>query len=101
MWRGHLEPVADARVIDQVHRAAAARGIALDGDDIARTLGRIVAERVLAHEPMGRAHLHVGARSEGGELGARGVAQLEGEDLVCRLERFGDDELGHHGGGKD
>jgi len=49
-----LEAVADARVIHQVHGAAASRGIALHRDHVAIALGRIVAERIFAHEPVGK-----------------------------------------------
>ena len=65
------------RVIDQIDRAAAARLFALYRGDIAVALGRIVAQRILADEPIGRPERDVGPAGERRQFCAGGIAQFE------------------------
>ena len=69
--------VAGFGVVDQIDRAAAARLLALYCGDVTVALGRIVAQRIFANEPIGRPERDVGPAGERRQFCARGIAQLE------------------------
>ena len=82
---GHGDVVALARRIDEIHRAAAAERIALDGNAIAVPLVRVVAQGIFAQVAVGNAQGNMSARAKGRQVAAVRAAQLEESNVVCDI----------------
>ena len=74
---GNLDRIADARLIVQIARSAAALRVALDAQEIAAAVGRLADQGIAAHEPAIQPQVHVGSRPEGRKGAAVGIAQIE------------------------
>ncbi len=73
--RADLDFVADAHLVDDVTRAATARRVALDADDIFIGIGIRHDERKLPHQPVGQMQIDVGAGLIGRQLAAVGALE--------------------------
>src|SRR5262249_44883763 len=77
--------VADADLVVQRDRPATPRRLALDGDDVARRLDRIIAERVGPDELAGQMQVDMRAGQEWRQFPAVGVDQGEDLDAVAAV----------------
>ena len=78
--RGHPQRITHLDAVDQRDRAAAPGILALDGDVVVVALCRVVAQRILAHEPARHRDLDVRTGRERRQIRAISRAQLEQVD---------------------
>ena len=77
--------VAGLHIVDEVAGAAAAVGLALDRDQIAVALGRVVAQRIFAQQPVRRSDRDMRAGGKFRQRLAVGVAEFEQMNAVGDL----------------
>ena len=83
--RGHHQFVAGLHVVDEVGGAAAAIGLALDRDQIAIALGRVVAQRIFAQQAVRHPDRDMRAGGKFRQWLAARVAEFQQMDAVGDL----------------
>ncbi len=78
----HAQLGAGRHVADQAGGTATAIRLALDRDDVAVALRRVVAERILAKEPARNLDRDMRAGGKFRQVGAAGIPQLEHMDVL-------------------
>ena len=78
----HHQLIAGIRIVDEVGGAAAAVRLALDRDQIAVALGRVVAQRIFPQQSVRRLDRDMRAGGEFRQWLAAGIAEFEHMDAV-------------------